>query len=136
MLREWQETRRRSLLGEALGLSHGSRRGVSGLRRVLRALQMGEVQTLLLGDNYSARAVECTGCGQIDSHVVPFCSICGRATRELEDVCDAMIPVAIKRDIELFYVKDAAEFDRVGNIAALLRFRADQSRAPQMAAAS
>jgi hypothetical protein len=43
--------------------------------------------------------------------------------------------MAIRRDIELFYVKNNPEFDAVGNIAALLRFRADQNR-PQMAAAS
>jgi len=136
ILREWQESRRRSLVAETLGMARGNARGVTGLRRVLRALQMGEVQTLLLGENYSARAVECTGCGQIDSHVVPFCALCGRATRELEDVCEAMIPVAIKRDIELFYVKDDPEFDKVGNIAAMLRFRADRGKAPQMAVAS
>ena len=46
-----------------------------------------------------------------------------------------MIPMAIRRDIELFYVKDNPEFDKVGNIAALLRFRADQNT-PMMAAAS
>ena len=124
------------MVAETLGMARGNARGVTGLRRVLRALQMGEVQTLLLGENYSARAVECTGCGQIDSHVVPFCALCGRATRELEDVCEAMIPVAIKRDIELFYVKDDPEFDKVGNIAAMLRFRADRGKAPQMAVAS
>jgi len=36
----------------------------------------------------------------------------------------------------LFYVKGDPEFDHVGNIAALLRFRADQTRASQLAAAS
>jgi peptide subunit release factor 1 (eRF1) len=136
ILREWQESRRRHLVAETLSMARGNARGVTGLRRVLRALQMGEVQTLLLGDDYSARAVECTACGQIDSHLVPFCALCGRATRELEDVCEAMIPVAIKRDIELFYVKDDPEFDKVGNIAAMLRFRADRGKAPQMAVAS
>jgi peptide chain release factor subunit 1 len=136
VLREWQDSRRRSLVRETLNLARGNSRGVTGLRRVLRALQMGEVQTLLLGENYTARAVECTGCGFLDSHVVPFCAVCGRATRELENVCDAIIPIAIRRDIELFYVKDDPEFDHVGNIAALLRFRADQSRSPQMAVAS
>jgi hypothetical protein len=59
--------------------------------------------------------------------MVSYCPVCGKATRELEDVCEAMIPMAIRRDIELFYVKNDAEFDRVGNIAALLRFRADKS---------
>jgi peptide subunit release factor 1 (eRF1) len=127
--------RRDQFLREALGQAKGNARGVTGLRRVLRSMELGEVQTLFLGDNYTARAVECTGCGRIDSHMVPYCPLCGKATRELADVCDAMIPMAIRRDIELFYVKNHPEFDKVGNIAALLRFRADQSK-PQMAAAS
>jgi release factor family 10 len=134
-LEHWQAQRRDEYLRQALGQAKGNARGVTGLRRVLRSLELGEVQTLFLGENYTARAVECTGCGRIDSHMVSYCSLCGKATRELADVCDAMIPMAIRRDIELFYVKNNPEFDKVGNIAALLRFRADQSK-PQMAAAS
>jgi peptide subunit release factor 1 (eRF1) len=122
-------------LREALSQARGNARGVTGLRRVLKSLEMGEVQTLLIGEGYTARAVECGSCGHIDSHMVPYCPVCGKATRELDDVCDAMIPMAIRRDIELFYVKNNPEFDAVGNVAALLRFRADQNR-PQMAAAS
>jgi peptide chain release factor subunit 1 len=136
VLREWQDQRRHAMVHEALNLARGNGRGVTGLRRVLHALEMGEVQTLFMGENYNAHGVECTSCGHVDSHMVPQCAVCGRATRELEDVCDAMIPIAIKRDIELFYVKNDEEFDKVGNIAALLRFRADQPRTPQMAAAS
>jgi hypothetical protein len=49
---------------------------------------------------------------------------------------DAVIPAAIQRDIELFYVKDEPEFDSAGNIAALLRFRADRSTGARMVAAS
>jgi peptide subunit release factor 1 (eRF1) len=116
-------------------MAKGNSRGVTGLRRVLRSLELGEVQTLFLGDQYTARGVECENCGHIDSHMVPYCVVCGRATRELEDVCEALIPQAIRRDIELFYVKSGAEFDRVGNIAALLRFRADQGRTPVAASA-
>jgi peptide subunit release factor 1 (eRF1) len=135
VLRESQEHRRELLVHEALSQAKGNSRGVTGLRRVLRSVEMGEVQTLFLGENYAARAVECSSCGHIDAHMVPYCPVCGKATRELEDVCDAMIPMAIRRDIELFYVKNNPEFDKVGNIAALLRFRADQGR-PQIAAAS
>ena len=134
-LQHWQAERRDEYLRLTLSQAKGNARGVTGLRRVLRSLELGEVQTLFLGESYSARAVECSGCGRIDSHMVPYCSLCGKATRELADVCDAMIPMAIRRDIELFYVKDNPEFDKVGNIAALLRFRADQSK-PQVAAAS
>jgi peptide chain release factor subunit 1 len=135
MLRDEQNRRRDTVLREALSQAKGNARGVTGLRRVLRSLELGEVQTLLLGENYSARAVECASCGHIDAHMVPFCPVCGKATRELEDVCDAMIPMAIRRDIELFYVKGNDEFDKVGNIAALLRFRADQAKPPVAASA-
>ena len=54
--------------------------------------------------------------------------------KELEDVCDAIVPAAIRRDIELVYVKDEPDLDQVGNIAALLRFRADQSKGKSAAA--
>jgi peptide subunit release factor 1 (eRF1) len=121
------DRRRHQVVREALSQAKSNHRGVTGLRRVLRSLEMGEVQTLLLGENYSSRAVECSACGHVDAHIVRYCPLCGRSTRELEDVCEAIIPAAIRRDIELFYVKDDLEFDRVGNIAALLRFRADQS---------
>jgi hypothetical protein len=63
------------------------------------------------------------------------CEVCGQKTRELEDVSDAIIPTAIRRDIELFYVKNNPELDRVGNIGALLRFRADQNTPSKVAIA-
>jgi peptide subunit release factor 1 (eRF1) len=101
---------------------------------VLKSLELGEVQTLLIGDKFSHLAVECTNCGHLDAHMVRQCPLCGQETRELEDVTEAMIPAAIKRDVELFYVNDDPEFDAAGNIAALLRFRADQSKGGMLAA--
>jgi peptide subunit release factor 1 (eRF1) len=128
ILREALDRRRQELVREVLDQAKSNNRGVTGLRRVLRSMELGEVQTLLIGDNFHHAAVECTGCGHLDAHIVQHCPACGRETRELEDVCDAIIPVAIRRDIELFYVKNDDEFDRAGNIGALLRFRADQSK--------
>jgi peptide chain release factor subunit 1 len=119
---------RHEMVRDVLNQAKSNSRGVTGLRRVLRSLELGEIQALLLGDNFTHAAVECAGCGHLDVHLVRNCSACGRETRELEDVCDAIISIAIRRDIELIYVKDDTEFDRAGNIAALLRFRADQSK--------
>ncbi len=127
ILQSGLEQRRRDLFAETLDQARSHRRGATGLRRVLRSLEMGEVQTIVMSENFSARAVECTNCGHLDSHLVKDCPACGRETRELEDVSDAIIPAAIRQDIELFYMKDQPELDQVGNIAALLRFRADQS---------
>jgi peptide subunit release factor 1 (eRF1) len=134
ILQESLEQHRHQLVREVLSQAKSNSRGVTGLRRVLRSLELGEVQTLLIGENYTRAAVECTGCGHLDSHMVRYCPACGQTTREIEDVCDALLPAAILRDIELFYVKDDPEFDQAGNIAALLRFRADQSKGQRVAA--
>jgi peptide subunit release factor 1 (eRF1) len=136
ILLESLDQRRREVVKEVLNQAKSNHRGVTGLRRVLRSLELGEVQALLLGENFSHAAVECTNCGHLDAHMVRFCPVCGRETRELEDICDAIIPAAIRRDVELFYVSDDPEFDHAGNIAALLRFRADQSRGSVVPVAS
>jgi peptide chain release factor subunit 1 len=136
ILQQSQQTRLQYLLKEVLGQAQRNGLGATGLRRVLRSMELGEVQTLLLGENFRAHAVECTKCGHLDAHMVRFCAVCGHETRELDDVCDAIIPAAIQRDIELFYVKDDPSLDKVGNIGALLRFRADQNTPSRTSMAS
>jgi len=123
---QWQGDRRREKVSQVLTQARSNARGVTGLRRVLRSLELGEVQTLLVGENLQAHAVECSGCGHIDAHLVSYCPICGRATQEIVDVGEAILPWVIRRDVETFYVKDDPEFDKVGNIAALLRFRSEK----------
>ncbi len=121
-----QNERRRDLVNLALSHARSNGRGVTGLRRVLRSLELGEVQTLLVGENLQGHAVECTGCGHIDAHLVSYCPVCGRATQEIVDVGEAILPWVVRREIETIYVKDDPEFDKVGNIAALLRFRTER----------
>ena len=136
LLGQWIDERGSKEVGQALEFAKANSRGVAGLRRVLQALEAGEVQAIFLDENYSARAVQCSGCGHLDAHLVTSCVACGRRTREMADVCDAIIPIAIRRDIELFYLKENFDLDRAGNIAALLRFRSDQTRTGPIAAAS
>jgi len=136
ILRESLDQRCKELAREAISQAKSNARGVTGLRRVLKSLELGEVQTLLIGDKFSHLAVQCMNCGHLDAHIVRQCPACSHETREIEDVTEAIIPAAIRRDIELFYVKDDPEFDRAGNIAALLRFRADQSKGGGLHAAS
>lgn len=127
VMKGWIRERGDAKANEAIGFAKANGRGVTGLRRVLQALEAGEVQSLFLGDNYTAHAVECLHCGHLNAHSTPKCVACENSTRELADVCDAIIPLAIRRDIELFYLKDHEELDKAGNIAALLRFRSDQN---------
>jgi len=122
-LRQYHDT----LVRETMDEAKSNRRGVTGLRRVLRAVELGEVETIIMSREYSARAVECTNCGHLDSHMVPYCPACGRATRNLEDVCEALVPAAIRGNLGLVLVQSDEALDRVGNIAAMLRFRPDRN---------
>ncbi|HUC28052.1 MAG TPA: host attachment protein, partial [Candidatus Acidoferrum sp.] len=54
IVERWQSDRRRDLVSQVLGQARSHGRGVTGLRRVLRSLEMGEVQTLLIGENLQA----------------------------------------------------------------------------------
>lgn len=134
-LDRWQDERRREMMSQTLSQARSNGRGVTGLRRVLRSLELGEVQTLLIGDSLQGHAVECTRCGHIDAHLVSFCPVCGHATQEIVDVGEAILPWVVRRDIETFYVKSDSEFDKVGNIAALLRFRSEKVQPISMTAA-
>ncbi len=128
ILRESLHRHHQALIREALDGARSNGRGVTGLRRVLRATELGEVETILMTHEYSARAVECAACGHLDSHLVSYCPACGRATRDLPDVCEALVPMAIRSNIGLVLVPPDDTLDRVGNIAALLRFRADRNK--------
>lgn len=127
LLRESLHRHHEGLVRDALDGARGNGRGVTGLRRVLRATELGEVECIIMTQDYSARAVECPACGHLDSHMVSYCPACGRATRELPDVCEALVPTAIRSHINLVLVPAQEELDRVGNIAALLRFRSDRN---------
>ena len=124
----------RTLLRETLEQAQSNGLGVTGLRRVLRSTEMGEVDTILMSRDYSARGVECVNCRHLDSHIVPYCPVCGRATRKLDDVCEALVPLAVRHNLGLILLPRDEALDRVGNIAALLRFRADRNKNQMLAA--
>ena len=124
----------RTLLRETLEQAQSNGLGVTGLRRVLRSTEMGEVDTILMSRDYSARGVECVNCRHLDSHIVPYCPVCGRATRKLDDVCEALVPLAVRHNLGLILLPKDEALDRVGNIAALLRFRADRNKNQLLAA--
>lgn len=127
LLDEEDGRRKLSLLREVIGEASRNGRGALGLRRVLRSLEMGEVQTLLLEDKFAASGVQCTNCSHVDINMSHSCSVCGQPTIGVEDIADPLIARAMGSGVELLYVPANGDLDRVGRIAALLRFRADQN---------
>jgi peptide subunit release factor 1 (eRF1) len=124
---QFRANRRASLVREAVGGAQRNGRGAVGLRRVLQALETGEVQTLLLARSFKAPAVQCSNCGHMDSHSVKECAVCGRETLELEDVSDALIRTAMRKGIEIIHIPDHPDLIAAGGVGAVLRFRADQN---------
>jgi peptide subunit release factor 1 (eRF1) len=129
LLGEHELNRHRGLVREVLGEAQRKARGAVGLRRVLRSLESGEIQTLLLGEHFQALGVECRNCGHVDMKVQPNCAICAHPVSEVEDISDAILGAALRGGIEVVYVRDDRELEAAGHIAALLRFRADQKKA-------
>jgi cation transport regulator ChaB len=127
VVRETLAKQHYELLDAALNGARSNRLGVTGLRRVLRATEQGEVDTIIMSRDYAARAVECTNCHHLDSHLVPYCPACGRSTRQLDDVCEALVPLVVRNSLGLVLLPPDEILDRIGNIAAVLRFRADQN---------
>lgn len=121
------------LVREVLGEAQRNARGAVGLRRVLNALERQEVQTLLLGRDFKAQAVECANCSHLDTRMVKSCAACGHETRHLNDVTDALVELALRNGAEIRFVDGDADLEKAGRLAALLRFRADQNTAEKMA---
>ncbi len=124
--------RRQKLIREVVGEAQRNGRGAVGLKRVLRSLEAGETQALLLGDRFSAVGVECPNCGHLELGTKAECAACGHGTREVSDLGDRLIGRAVANGLDIIYYEQDPEIDRVGNIAALLRFRSDQSTASKL----
>ena len=127
LLQEHEQSERRGIVREVVGEAHRNGRGAVGLRHVLNSLERGEIQTLLLGERFNAAATRCLHCSHMDTRMVHHCAVCGKETREIDDVGDALVGIAIRNGISVVYVRDEPDFEKAGNVGALLRFRADQN---------
>ena len=124
---EHESGEKQRLISDVVGEAHRNGNGAIGLRRVLRSLEVGEVQMLMLGSNFQAPGVKCYNCGHMDMHDAKDCAVCGKPNTQLEDIGDAIVGHALRDNIETLWIDNSEEFDRIGRIAALLRFRADQN---------
>jgi peptide subunit release factor 1 (eRF1) len=133
ILGEYELNRRQALVREVLAEAQRKAHGAVGLRHVLQSLEKGEVQTLLLGDRFQAAGVECRYCGHLDMKAASACPVCAHPTAVLDDISAAILGLALRNSAEVVYVRDDPAFETSGSIAALLRFRAEQSKAAELA---
>ncbi len=133
ILEQHRHAQLRALVREAVGEAQRNGRGAVGLRRVLTALERQEVQTLLVGGDFKSEAAECTNCRRLDTRMVRHCAVCGHKTRELGDITDALLALALRNGADIQCIDDDPDLEKAGRVAALLRFRADQNTAEKVA---
>ena len=133
LLSSYLKEQGQALLREVIGEAQRNGRGALGLRHVLTALERQEVQTLVVSRDLHAEAVECDSCRHLDTRMVRACAICGNETREISDVSDALVDLALRNGAEIKFVDGDPDLEKAGRVAALLRFRADQSTSQKMA---
>lgn len=125
--------RRHHLVKNVIGEAHRNARGAIGMRRVLRSLETGEIQTLMVGEHLHCAGSECKNCGHLDLKQAGECSVCTHEVTPVEDLTDAIIGHAIRNGIEVVYISGDRDFEKAGHVGALLRFRADQNTAMKLA---
>jgi peptide subunit release factor 1 (eRF1) len=129
ILTESMLTSQKELVREVMGEAHRNARGAVGLKHVLNALERQEVQTLLLLRGFKAEAVECPNCKHLDTRMVKTCAVCAHETREMSDVSDALVDLALRNGADIRFIDGDPDMEKAGQVAALLRFRADQNTA-------
>ncbi|HUO60814.1 MAG TPA: hypothetical protein VMU24_09115 [Candidatus Acidoferrales bacterium] len=133
LLDDWEQQHLDEVKEVVLNDAHRAGKGAVGLRHVLRSLEKGEIQCLLVGDQFKGSGGVCSNCGHIDLKKAGECSLCGQKLQEVEEIADAVLGAALRQNVEVMFVKDDPELAKVGHIAAQLRFRAEQGTVLQAA---
>ncbi|HEY6968275.1 MAG TPA: hypothetical protein VJA94_03655 [Candidatus Angelobacter sp.] len=132
-LSEFLKSEEQALIREVMGEAQRNARGALGLRHVLTALERQEVQTLVVSRDFQAEAVECPNCRHLDTRMVRSCAVCGHETREIRDVSDALVDLALRNGADIRFIDGDPDLEKSGRVGALLRFRADQSTPQRVA---
>ncbi len=133
ILEKRKNAEQQEMIREVVGEAQRNARGAVGLRHVLTALERQEVQTLLVSRDFTAEAVECGNCRHLDTRMVNQCAVCGQATHPLTDVSDTLVGLALRNGAEIRFIDGDPELEKAGRVAALLRFRGDQSTPGKLA---
>lgn len=128
ILAEYRDRRYRECFQKVVDEAKANGLGALGIKRVMRSLETGEVQTLLMGQDFAAPATVCPRCGHVEPlKTATVCPVCAAEAHTVPDLSDLLLISALRKGIEIIHVPPDPEFKNVGNVAALLRFRADQN---------
>ena len=99
-------------------------RACSGLKDSLRALNQGEVQTLVVTRFFASPGKYCPHCKLLYTEQELKCPSCERKTDAVVDIVDEAIEAAMGRDAAVKHVTPPSKLDHYGSIGAQLRYKA------------
>ncbi len=114
---EEEKTLVRTLITE---LEKGGR-AVSGVREILRKLNVAEVQALVVTRNFSAEGRACPKCRFLYADELQ-CPVCNIKTEKVQDIIHESVHRAMDKKCQVRYVTPPSRLDRFGKVGALLRY--------------
>lgn len=95
--------------------------GVAGLRDTLRAAHNGQVQTLLVDEEYHAPGYRCTGCGHLTDEEQDACPFCGKSFEQIPDAVEMAVRSVMLAGGVVEIIRDNEKMKEIG-IGGLLRY--------------
>ena len=95
---------------------------ISGLKKTLRKLNRGEVQTLLLTRHFSKPGKKCPRCSFLYEDE-PVCPSCRVKTTPVGDIIDEAVEAALNSSCQVKHINPSSQFNRFGGFGAFLRYK-------------
>ncbi len=126
VLREMDEAAHRELLEHLASEVAAHNLAVAGITSTVRALERGQIATLIVNDGYSASGYRCPSCEHLVLEEQERCPYCSAKLERLDDIVAFVIDKAYDQEAEVVFPVGAANQARLaglGHIGALLRYQ-------------
>jgi peptide subunit release factor 1 (eRF1) len=97
-------------------------RAVSGLKEVLRRLNIWEVQSLVVSRHFAAEGTACPKCHYLYVDELR-CPVCQVKTDKVQDIVHESVHSALDKKAQVRYVTPPSKLDRYGRIGAFLKYK-------------
>jgi peptide chain release factor subunit 1 len=106
-------------LFERLGKNHLA---VAGLKKTVAMLNQARIHTLMVKQDLSLQGFKCMHCETPFVDKIEKCELCNKKVSPTSDIIDEIVEKTMEMNGEVKFIKTSKELDKVGGIAALLRW--------------
>ncbi|MFQ5592733.1 MAG: Vms1/Ankzf1 family peptidyl-tRNA hydrolase [Anaerolineae bacterium] len=126
VLEESEEAAQELLLERLESESAAQKLGAPGLQATIRALERGQIMTLLVNDGFAEPGYRCVSCGHVILREEDQCPYCSGELEYFDDVVAYIIDQVYEQGADVVFVagdSNVARLATLGDIGALLRYQ-------------